>query len=95
MQHSGKSQKDHNNVFLKLMQKNHVFDSAMGTEIVGGGADQVQAQLDKVEQQTAEIESAPQPEAVQDLKANSTLIQSGELEEEDSEDQVSIEQQED
>ena len=67
----------------------------MGTEIVGGGADQVQAQLDKVEQQTAEIESVPQPEAVQDLKANSTLIQSGELEEEDSEDQVSIEQQED
>ena len=35
MMQNNKNSKSRNNVFLKMMQKNHVFDSEMGSEIVG------------------------------------------------------------
>lgn len=38
MMHSNKNSKSRNSVFLKMMQKNHVFDSVMGSEIIGGNS---------------------------------------------------------
>jgi len=45
MYKNSNNNKAHNNIFLKLMQKNHVFDSAMGSEIVGSSSAEVQAKL--------------------------------------------------
>jgi len=45
MERNSNGKKSKNNIFLKLMQKNHVFDSAMGSEIVGSSSAMVQATL--------------------------------------------------
>lgn len=49
MYKNSKNSKAHNNIFLKLMQKNHVFDSAMGSEIAGTSS-QVEAKLQQVDE---------------------------------------------
>ena len=99
MEKNNKNAKTRSTVFLKMKQKNHVFDSVMGAEIVGGGAQELSQKVDKIQEPKQEsslklAEPKPSNENVteqtdekSEMKAvNSTLVQNEEIQEEASED---------